>query len=324
MQHRLPQRDRRHLRPGGVTGANARPIETHQRELKRLKSLNAELDLAARILVRKDIDLSHANQRLKGLNLDLQRAAQLLVRRDLELSSANERLRELDRTKSEFVSIVAHQLRTPLSAVKWVLKMLLDGDAGALAAEQQSLLGKGYESNERMIRLVNDMLDVVRIESGKVTYHFAPVQLADLAQDLLLDFIGPIKKKNLTLAFDTPTTKLPQVLADAEKIRTALQNLIDNAIRYTPAKGAITLRLQPVGRQVWVTVSDTGIGVPQHQHHQLFSRFFRGDNAIKMATDGSGLGLFIARSIIEKHHGRIWFESRENDGSSFHFTLPRA
>lgn len=293
-------------------------------ELKRLKTLNAEFDRAAKILVQKDIELSRANQRLKSLNLDLQRGAQLLVRRDLELSSANERLRDLDRAKSEFVSIVAHQLRTPLSAVKWVVKMLVDGDAGALNAEQQSLLTKGYQSNERMIRLVNDLLDVVRIESGQQPYRFAPVQLADLVQDVVADFIGPLQKKRLQLTLDPPTPVLPRVTADAEKIRLAVQNLMENAVNYTPEGGRITVHFRDLGHHVELAFNDTGIGIPAHQQRQVFTKFFRGDNAVKMETDGSGLGLFITKSIIEKHRGRIWCESQERAGTTFHFTLPTA
>ncbi len=225
--------------------------------------------------------------------------------------------------ESAFVTVVAHQLRTPLSAVKWVMKMLLDGDAGKLTSEQKSLLEKGYQSNERMINLVNDLLNVALIESARLTYRMAPHALADVLDRVLLDFVAPLKRKKITLTRDAPD-RLPPVQIDPERIATVLHNLLDNAVQYSPAHGHLAITLHPTGRAVEVTIKDSGIGIPAHQQKKIFTRFYRGENARKVATDGSGVGLFIVKSIVEKHGGRVWFESLEHRGSTFHFTLPSA
>ncbi|MDD5110823.1 MAG: HAMP domain-containing sensor histidine kinase [Patescibacteria group bacterium] len=227
-----------------------------------------------------------------------------------------------DDAQSEFITIVAHQLRTPLSAVKWVLRMLIDGDVGELTPEQKSLLLKGYQSNERMINLVNDMLNVSLIESGRLPYRFGDHQLEDVLQRALFDFIGPIQRKKITLVLNEPPKKLPLVHMDPDRIRTAVQNLIDNAVEYTPPGGRITVALKKTGRDVEIAVQDSGIGIPADQQKKIFTRFFRGENAIRTETDGSGLGLFVVSSIITKHGGRVWFESQENKGTTFHCTLP--
>lgn len=268
--------------------------------------------------------MAQAKVELQTLKGEFENSARLLVRRDVELSSLNERLRELDRAKSGFVSIVAHQLRTPLSAVKWVIKMVLDGDVGPLNPEQREFLHKGYDSNERMIRLINDMLDVVQIESGKLRYELGAVQIEELIHDVLLEFVGLLQQKHLKLTLDLPNSPLPPVYGDAGKIRIVLQNLIDNAMKYTPERGRVTIRCRPEGPALKVIVEDSGIGIPDHQQTQVFTRFFRGDNAIKMETDGSGLGLFIIKNIVEHLGGKIWFTSQENAGSTFTFTVPRA
>lgn len=225
--------------------------------------------------------------------------------------------------ESEFVTIVAHQLRTPLSAVKWVMKMLLDGDVGELTAEQKSLLQKGYQSNERMINLVNDLLNVALIESGRLNYRIGSHSLEDLLHRVLLDFVAPLRQKKITLELDAPD-QLPPVRVDHERIATVLHNLLDNAVQYSPANSTIKIMLHPSGRAVEVAVQDSGIGIPAAQQGKIFNRFYRGDNAIKMQTDGSGVGLFVVKSIVEKHGGTVWFESTERQGSTFHFTLPAA
>lgn len=260
---------------------------------------------------------------LEVLSYEQDTSARLLIRRDLELSQANERLHELDQKKSEFVTIVAHQLRTPLSGIKWILSMFIKKEFGPLASEQLTFIRKAYASNDRMIALVNDMLGADRIESGKVRYLFQPTELVDLVDKVLIELLPQMNAKKLTLRFESRLAKIPRVKADPEKLRDAFQNLLDNSVKYSRPHGTIEVRMK-VGehQEVIVSVKDTGIGIPKNQQKNIFDRFFRAQNAVKLETTGSGLGLFIVKNIIEGHGGRIWFESEEEKGSTFYFTLP--
>ncbi len=225
--------------------------------------------------------------------------------------------------KTEFVSIAAHQLRTPLSAVKWILKMFLDGDMGEITEAQSQFLQKTYNSNERMINLVNDLLNVTRIEEGRF---LQKVQKYDVIE-VLLGIVGAFKdgaeKKGLLFSYVLPDKKIPKVNIDKEKIIIAIQNIVENAISYTRS-GKIDLVLDYLVPQneLMIRIQDTGIGIPENQKDRIFSRFFRGSAALKIETEGSGLGLFIAKNIIEAHNGKIWFDSKEGEGTTVYFTLP--
>ncbi len=228
----------------------------------------------------------------------------------------------IERMKTEFVSIAAHQLRTPLSAVKWALSLLLDGDAGELNAEQKSFIDKSYESNERMIVLINDLLDVARIEEGRYLYKLVSAKLENLTQAALSACKEIATKRNIKLEYLKPAEALPEMMIDAEKIAITIQNLIENAIKYTPPGGQVTVSLRYDTNKAEVSVRDNGVGVNQEQQNRLFTKFFRASNVMRMETDGTGLGLFIAKNIIEAHGGKIWCESKENEGSVFSFSLP--
>jgi len=232
------------------------------------------------------------------------------------------REKTIEKMKTEFVSLAAHQLRTPLSATKWALKMLIDGDLGQLSSGQAEMLEKTYQSNERMAELINDLLDITRIEEGK--YLFKPIltEVGPILQFVVRSYQEEAKRRNLDLEFKRPEEKIPRAMLDVEKIRIAIQNLVDNALKYTPSGGRVTISLHCSKKNLEVAVKDTGVGIPPDQKERVFSRFFRGANVVKMETDGSGLGLFIVKNIIEAHGGRIWFESEEGRGTTFHFTLP--
>lgn len=261
-------------------------------------------------------------KRLEELTVEFDKSAKLLVRRDLELSGANEKLTQLDKMKSEIISIVAHQLRTPLSAIKWTLKILLDEDAGAVSPEQRDLITKGFESNERMIALINDMLAVDRLESGKIKYNFVPVQFEDLVQDMIRSLLPLATQKNIRVEFSSPETPLAKIKIDPDKMRDVLQNLIDNAIKYTKNEGTVSVGVAMEKEELHFWVKDNGIGIPDEEKEKIFSRFFRANNAIHTETDGSGLGLFIAQSVIKRHGGKLWFESVLDVGTTFHVLLP--
>jgi len=226
--------------------------------------------------------------------------------------------------KTEFVSIAAHQLRTPLSAIKWTLRMILDGDLGPLPKEQREFLEKTYQSNERMIRLINDLLNVTRIEEGRFLYQPEKKDIIEIAKKIIDPLKVIAERKGLQFIFKKPSQKIPQPKVDAEKISLVFQNLIDNAISYTNPGGKVEVSIKYLKdkKEILVSTKDTGIGIPKDQHQRVFSRFFRGSNAIRAETEGTGLGLFIAKNIVEAHGGKIWFESEENKGTTFYFTLP--
>lgn len=261
-------------------------------------------------------------KKLRAVMTDQANSAKLLIRRDLELSRANEKLHELDQAKSDFISIVAHQLRTPLSGVKWTLNMVISEGLGSLNVEQKAFLMKCYESNERLIVLINDMLSADRIDSDKLKYHLIPTQISDLMDNVLFEMTSIIAKKKLLITYLHKDRDLPQVLVDGEKMRAVIQNLLENAAKYTPVGGKITIDFKVVEPVLEISISDSGIGIPEADKKKIFSRFFRASNAVKVETDGSGLGLFIAQGIVDKHGGKIWFDSKVGEGTTFHFTIP--
>lgn len=269
-------------------------------------------------------ELDEKVRALNELNQSLDRNATLLIERDVELSRANERLRELDRTKSEFLSIAAHQLRTPLSAVKWVFGVLLEGHMGALTPEQKSYLLKGEESNRRMVQLVDDLLTVTRIESGKMDFRFFTLGMEDIIQNLIAEFTPRAAEQHIALHYTAALEKSAQVRVDPEKVRYVFDNLIENALRYTNTGGSIDITLKAGGDGYDVAVADNGIGIPEAAQKNIFSKFFRSENAVKKVTDGNGLGLYVAKAIIERHGGRIGFTSELGKGTTFMVHLPAA
>ncbi len=261
---------------------------------------------------------------LESIAHEQEHAAQLLVRRDLELSRANEQLRNLDEVKSGFISVVAHQLRTPLSGIKWTLNLLQNGDLGPLSPEQKKFLVKAYESNDRMIGLVNDLLGADRIDSGKARYTLVPMNIAEAIESVLYEVAPQAQARELSVEFKKSTEPFPFVTGDPERIRAVLQNLLENAVKYSRPQGAIAVTLVSTDKEMaLVSIKDNGIGIPKDEQEHIFSRFFRAKNAVKVETDGSGLGLYIAKAIIERHGGKIWFSTEER-GTTFFFTLPLA
>lgn len=227
----------------------------------------------------------------------------------------------IDKLKSEFISIAAHQLRTPLSAIKWVIKMVLDGDVGKLNEEQQQFLYKGYQSNERIIHLVNDMLNVSRIEEGRFGYSFNKEDLIKVIDGAVASIDGLIREKSIKLTINKPK-KLDKIYLDSQKMGLVVQNLLENAVKYTPEFGKIEIDVEGGDELVKVRVKDNGVGIPEKDKAKLFSKFFRAENVIRMQTEGSGLGLFIVKNIIKRHGGEIMVESEEGKGTEFVFTLP--
>ncbi|PIQ36039.1 MAG: hypothetical protein COV32_03325 [Candidatus Yonathbacteria bacterium CG10_big_fil_rev_8_21_14_0_10_43_136] len=231
-------------------------------------------------------------------------------------------LRELDKLKSDFISVAAHQLRTPLSGVKWVLKLLLDGDLGTINEDQKGMLKRGYETNEKMIQLVNDLLNVSRIENGKFGYKFEKNDFMKLIRVLMENTVLPSKARNIDVRLENRAGMIPDFMFDPEKLLIALQNIVDNAMKYTLPGGRVTIIVERQGDYIEVKVSDTGVGIPKADIAKLFSKFFRAANVIHLQTDGSGLGLFIVKSIIMRHGGQVWVDSVEGKGTTFTIVVP--
>jgi signal transduction histidine kinase len=232
------------------------------------------------------------------------------------------REKAMDKLKSEFVSVAAHQLRTPLSAIKWTLRSVIDEEDGKINKTQKDILLKSYESNQRIINLVNDLLNVLKIEEGRFGYTFTKTNIEDLIKESLGDFKRIIKKKGLNLKIEQPK-RIRSVYMDKEKITMVIQNLLDNAIKYSGSGENIYFRVKNQKEYLKFEIEDEGVGIPEKGQKNLFTKFFRASNVVRMETSGSGLGLYIAKNIIEKHKGRITVKSQEGEGTKICFTIKK-
>ena len=231
---------------------------------------------------------------------------------------------KIGEVQSDFVTLTSHQLRTPLSGMKWLLELLQKGGAGSLNKKQKEFVDKIYASNERVIALVNDLLEVSRIETGKNKLYLQKTDLTPIVRDILKEKASTIKKKRLQISFTTEQEPFPLVLTEPNKIKQALNNIVTNAINYSPDGSMMTIDLKKQDDLVLCQIADSGSGIPKQQQKLVFSKFFRGDNIVRFETNGTGLGLFITRAFIEASGGRIWFKSEEGKGTTFYFTLPLA
>ena len=230
--------------------------------------------------------------------------------------------KEVDKAKTEFVSLASHQLRTPLSTVNWYSEMLLTGDVGEVTPEQKKYLEEIYNGNQRMVELVNTLLDVSRIELGTFFMESKPTDIVSLARSIIDEQKLYIDEKNIKFSSSFENT-VPFIQADPKLLHMVIQNILSNAVKYTPDGGKITFSLSLDSTQnVVLKVSDTGYGIPKNQQNRIFTKLFRADNVIGKDTEGTGLGLYIAKSIVEQSGGKLWFESEENIGSTFYVTLP--
>ncbi|OGG42999.1 hypothetical protein A2841_03745 [Candidatus Kaiserbacteria bacterium RIFCSPHIGHO2_01_FULL_48_10] len=230
-------------------------------------------------------------------------------------------LRDIDREKSEFVSLASHQLRTPLTTVSWYIEMIIRGDVGSVIPEQKKYLEEIYHGNQRMVELVNTLLDVSRLELGTLTVELKPTNVVALAKSVLDEQKPNIEKKRL-IVIENTSKDVPAFLADPRLLRMVFQNFLANAVEYTPPGGRIELTVSYDAKMVSIKVSDTGYGIPKNQQDKIFTKLFRADNVRAKDTDGTGLGLYIVKSIVENSGGKIWFESEENKGTTFYVSLP--
>lgn len=239
-----------------------------------------------------------------------------------KLKIENEQLKKVNKNKSDIISITAHQLRTSLSALKWILKMFIDKDVGSLSTEQNELIEKAYNGNERMLVLVNDLLTLSHAEDVSISYNFQSVDILHLLEQVLFDFYGETNKKRIELIFLKPDEDIPLVKCDEEMIRVVVQNLIENSIKYSDKGGKVFVTLVEKNNSIEISVRDNGIGIEDSDKDNIFKKFFRAKNAVEKDNIGSGLGLFTTKDILEKHGGKIWFENKDDKGTTFTFMLP--
>ena len=237
------------------------------------------------------------------------------------LRVANRHLKELDRAKDEFISMASHQLRTPLTTIKGYLSMMLEGDAGRMSSAQKEFVGYAFSSSERMVNLISDLLNVSRLSAGRFLIQTKPTDMVQMIADEVRQLETHASAKGIKLIFDRPQSPLPPAQIDDNKTRQVIMNFIDNAIYYTQ-KGEVRVKLKQTPEIVRLEVTDTGIGVPDDAKKKLFSKFYRADNAQVVRPDGTGLGLYLAKRVVEDQGGTIIFSSAEGKGSTFGFELP--
>jgi signal transduction histidine kinase len=215
--------------------------------------------------------------------------------------------RELAQAKTDFVTLASHQLRTPLSIIKWYVDFLITGDAGEMTKEQLKYLKEVYDSNERLIELVNALLDVSRIDVGTFSIEPEPTDLIQTAETALKKHAKEIKKKNISL--EKKYDKFSVINLDPRLTGIVFENIISNAVKYTPENGKIRLSITKTEKDAFIKLSDTGCGIPREQQPKMFTKLFRADNVKRIESVGTGLGLYIVKAVIEKSGGKIWFES---------------
>lgn len=221
---------------------------------------------------------------------------------------------------SDFLPIIVHQLRAPLIGVRWSLDSLIKEDLGPLNADQKADLEKCRSNIDRLMSTIKDILAMNNEHAN--AYTFSPVELNITLHDCIKELKAEADKKHITLALRGIDIPMPPIHADASKISIVFENLLENAIKYTPQNGTITLSVVSEETGVHLSITDTGIGIPAKDQGLIFTRFFRAGNAIALDPHGSGIGLYIAKHIVDAHQGKIWFESAPDTGATFHITLP--
>jgi len=246
-----------------------------------------------------------------------------LEKSTIEIKRANKELKKLDKAKSEFISIASHQLRTPLTAIKGYISLILEGAYGKNSPETETALNKVFLANERIIQLVEDLLNITRIESGRLEYHYDDnIQIEEILETLKDTFILRTKEKNLEFKIQTPDKKLPPIKADKSKLTEVISNLIDNAIKYTK-EGYVHVIAQEKRKFIRITIKDSGVGISKDSLKSLFTKFSRGTDNTKLYTEGTGLGLYVGKNLIEEQGGRIYAKSDgPGKGSEFIVEMP--
>lgn len=250
------------------------------------------------------------------LIFEKKRMGKLLILHDITRGKIVEKL------KTEFVTLSAHQLRTPLTGIKWTLNMLLNGDLGNISQEQREYIEKANVNTAHTINLIHELLDITHIEEGKYVHKFSKFKIEEVFLTALSNIKKEIDDRRIKINYELPSPEIPLLTADREKIEIVIQNLLENAIKYSPDGGQVIVNIEKDGLNFIFKVTDFGIGIPENQKNRIFEKFYRGENAFVKETEGSGIGLYMSKNIIESHGGQIGFESVEKKGSTFYFSIP--
>ncbi len=287
-----------------------------------LSSQYTTTDTRALLTIADELTIAIQNalsvQEVRELNESLQQRVDNATK---ELRASNAQLQKLDKAKDDFISMASHQLRTPLTSVKGYISMVREGDVGKITKEQDQLLGEAFTSSERMVHLINDFLNVSRLQTGKFLIEKRPVNLAKIIEQELDSLQTNAKSRHLSFVY-TPPKDFPVLNLDEDKMRQVIMNFSDNAIYYSKEGTKIRVKLTLDKKDATFTVTDAGIGVPRAEQSQLFNKFYRASNARKQRPDGTGVGLYLAKKVINEHGGTVVFSSTEDKGSTFGFKLP--
>lgn len=233
----------------------------------------------------------------------------------------SDEIMKLSKMKNEFVSVASHQLRTPLSAIRWETELLLSKFKKGLNDKQIKNIETINTLTNRMTRLVSDMLDVARIDQNRLILKKEPVDIMKIIKEEIAETTSIAKARNIEVVF-VPKKNIPKVIGDAQKIESVVENILSNSLKYTTNRGKIEIKVSKKDDFLVTSIKDNGVGIPEEQIERVFDKFFRSDNAVKYQTEGTGLGLYISKNIVEQLGGKIWFQSVENLGSIFSFSLP--
>ena len=263
------------------------------------------------------------------------KASKLLIRRDIELTEANEKLVQINKAKSEFISLAAHQLRTPVTTINWRLEKILSKSKDDLSEDYKKGLEQIYASSQHLSGLIDTLLLMSKLELGVLDYSKKHINLIKIKDDINDDFNILVKNKGIDYVFDVSTDyEFPEIYTDPNLLKSIFQNLLSNAIKYTPESGAVKaeIRRNNKGKQfggrvldndsLCFSVEDTGFGIPKENQKRIFERLFRAGNIVDKNIQGTGLGLSIVKLIVEQLRGKIWFTSEEGRGSRFYVTIP--
>lgn len=232
-----------------------------------------------------------------------------------------EQIAKVNKMKSDFISIVSHQLKTPPTEISWEIELLLEEYKGELNNKQLEIISSISEANRRIVKLTNELLDVARFDQGRFILNKEKINIAEIIREVIQNNLIMARANNIRIEFSNSGT-IPEIIGDKKRIGVVVDNFLTNAIKYTKEKGKVSIEARQQGDNLVVSVKDNGVGIPESQKDKVFDKFFRSDNAAKYNTEGSGLGLFIAKKIIESSKGKIWFDSKESRGSAFYFSLP--
>jgi len=232
-----------------------------------------------------------------------------------------EKIAEANKLKSEFIRIISHQLRSPISNLKWALEFLMSGRAGKIERAQVEYFKILKENTQRMGSLISNLLTVSKIEAQGLEFKKKEFSLIELIKNVISEFSPFAKAFNTDVSFEFPEN-FPNIFSDPFKIKIIIENLLENAIKYSKGKGEVRIRLEKRGKNFYFEIEDKGIGISKEAQKYIFQKFFRAENTLRYQTKGSGLGLYICKEIVKQLGGRIGFRSKENKGSVFWFLLP--